>query len=245
MNLSRLFAGLAMVSIATGCAFFDEPVSDPGELIPSSVPANETLATPPIQGNEPSQVAPPPPPPPATPAVQPAPQSQPAPAAVPTPAPAPSTQMARSPSYLIVAPIENFPRDAQNIAVVHLTERNTQRELALCKALMDNMPTVDALDLPPNPLTVVVWPVPNDNAGANCLEMIADFDGIEVTPEAAKRINEDTAGPFLLTRNLPSSKRMIYDTSFIANRALGSTVNKWLSLLGSSPADWPEYRRAR
>ncbi|MEM7259624.1 MAG: hypothetical protein AAF404_19800, partial [Pseudomonadota bacterium] len=82
-------------------------------------------------------------------------------------------------------------------------------------------------------------------AGANCLEMIADFDGIEITREAAKRINEDTAGPFLLTRNLPGSKRMIYDISFIGNSALSSTVNKWLSLLGSSPADWPEYRRAR
>lgn len=215
---------LTMAYFATGCAFFDEPVSDDtnGELIPSDV---STIDTPP-------EAAP----------------GAPAPESGNTESISSSTvnqETEKSASYLVVAPIDGFPRGAQNVAVVHLTERRTSRELSLCKALMQNMPTVNVEDLPPDPLTVVVWPVPNDNAGANCIEMISDFEPIEITTAAEGRIDEKAAGPFLLTRNLPSGKRMVFDVSFMSNSALSSTVNQWLSLLGSSPADWPEYRRAR
>jgi hypothetical protein len=222
MSLRLAVAALTAGCFATGCAFFDEPMSDSGVLIPSSEPAVEsTVATPasdPLQTTTDSAA---------------------------TDNRRTTSQAAASASYLVVAPIDRFPRDAQNIAVVHLTQRATRRDVSLCKALMDNIPTVDVGELPPNPLTVVVWPVPNDNAGANCIEMISDYEPIEITPEAAQRITDDSTGPYLLTRNLPSGKRMIFDISFMPNSAMSATINQWLSLLGSSPADWPEYRRAR
>ncbi len=231
MILRHLVIAVCFTTLATGCAFFDDPVSDPGELIPSRVPATTTPApTPAPQPVQPSAPAP-------------APQAAESLTAAQTSAGA--SEVAVSPSYLVVAPIDSFPRDAQNITVVHLTDRSSRRDLALCKALMNNMPAIDVQDLPPNPLTVVIWPVPNDNAGANCIEMIAEFDPIDITPDAEKRIASDAAGPFLLTRNLPTGKRMIYDISFMSNSALSSTVNQWISLMGSNPADWPEYRRAR
>ena len=241
MKLRHLLIGLIAGSITTGCAFFDDPVTNAEDLIPSRVPAADTASS----GTS------------EAPAPAPAPQasesnsaaSLPAPAAPetaqPEQAPAAVAEAPASPSYLIVAPIESFPRDAQNIAVVHLTDRSTRRELALCKALMANMPAIEVQELPAKPLTVVVWPVPNDNAGANCIEMIADYEPIELTPEAEKRISSDAAGPFLLTRNLPTDKRMTYDTSFMSNSALSATVSQWITLLGSSPDNWPPYRRAR
>ena len=223
MKLYRMLTVMALASVATGCAFFDEPVSDDGLLIPGSQPVTTTRPTEPATS---------------TPAAE---QSDTAGNATTAPQPQPAT----SQSYLVVAPIDNFPRDAQNIAVVHLTKRNTRRELALCKALMQNMPATEVQELPANPLTVVVWPVPNDNAGTNCIEMISDYEGIELTPEAARRIDKNSDGPYLLTRNLPSNNRMVFDISFMSNNALPATLNQWISLLGSNPADWPEYRRAR
>ncbi len=226
MIFHRLLAGIALTSLATGCAFFDEPLSDPGIVVPSGIPA-DTQAEP----------LPQPTPPPAS------------AESTTTPAPQPvakeSAPVSSSGNYLIVAPIEQFPQDASNIAVVHLTNRSSNRDLAICKALMENFTTVDVEDVPAQPLTVTVWPVPNDNAGANCIEMITEYEAIDITAQAEQRIGESDKGPYLLTRHLPTDKRMIYDFSFKTNSALSSAVNQWVTLLGSSPADWPEYRRAQ
>jgi hypothetical protein len=228
MNFHRILAITVAAGVATGCAFFDEPLSDPGITVPSGIPADTTAAEQTI----------------------PAPTNTNAPAA---PQPTEQTPSAQQPlasaatggSYLIVAPIEEFPQDASNIAVVHLTNRSSNRDLAICKALMENFTTVDVGDIPAQPLTVTVWPVPNDNAGANCIEMITEYEAIELTAQAEDRIAESDKGPFLLTRNLPTGKRMIYDLSFKTNGDLSSAVNQWITLIGSAPENWPDYRRAR
>jgi hypothetical protein len=75
--------------------------------------------------------------------------------------------------------------------------------------------------------------------------MITEYEAIELTAQAENRIAESDKGPFLLTRNLPTGKRMIYDLSFKTNGDLSSAVNQWITLIGSAPENWPDYRRAR
>ncbi len=224
MTLRFIWAGIAVSIFATGCAFFDEPLPDTGIDVPSGLPAETSAQTEPL----------------------------PAPSATTEAQTSASTATTRTTtaatpggSYLVVAPIESFPQDASNIAVVHLTNRSSDRDLAICKALMQNFTTVDVQDVPASPLTVTVWPVPNDNAGANCIEMITEYEAIGLTADAEARISESDKGPFMLTRHLPSGKRMIYDLSFKTNSALSSAVNQWITLLGSDPGNWPDYRRAR
>ena len=226
MNFHRILAITTAMSIATGCAFFDEPLSDPRIIVPSGIPADTTTAEQTI------------------PAPTDATTSAPEPVAQ-VPAPQRQASVATGGGYLIVAPIEQFPQDASNIAVVHLTNRSSNRDLAICKALMENFTPVDVADIPAQPITVTVWPVPNDNAGANCIEMITEYEAIELTAQAESRITESDKGPYLLTRNLSTDQRMIYDLSFKTNEDLSTAVSQWITLIGSAPENWPDYRRAR
>ena len=225
MTLRCILAGIAVSIFATGCAFFDEPMSDTGIDVPSGLPAEAPAPTEPL------------PAPTATTDAQ--------TSTTTTTTARQTTTAASGGNYLVVAPIESFPQDATNIAVLHLTSRSSDRDLAICKALMQNFTTIDVQDVPAEPLTVTVWPVPNDNAGANCIEMITEYEAIGLTADAEQRIGESDKGPFMLTRHLPTGKRMIYDLSFKTNSSLSSAVNQWITLLGSDPTNWPDYRRAR
>lgn len=219
---------LAFIAITTlsSCAFLDEPVADLRDLT----------------GSTPTDIAPA------------APQQLPAPSAVATPTPAPTKKLPPAPSipasqsgssYLIVAPIESIPETARNIAVVHFTRKDTERAVAMCKALTETLTLTDPGELPVSALNVALWPVANDNAGGNCIEMLTDYEPIDITIEAAKRVNDKSEGPFLLTQHRDSGKRMIYDMSFVSRSALKSAVGEWRSLMGSDPANWPPYRSAK
>lgn len=217
-----LLAGITF-ALSTGCTFFEEPVTDLRDLAPSA-PANE--------GNNSQPV--------------PTPSRVPTVTKLPPATSAPTTSSAASGSnYLVVTPIENLPENATNIAVVHFTKKDTERALALCKVLIQNLQVVDIQELPTTVTTVALWPVANDNAGGSCIEMLTDYEPIDISVEAAKRVNESTEGPFLLSQHMNSGQRMIYDMSFISQSALNSAVGGWQSLMGSEPANWPAYRRAR
>lgn len=215
-NTKTLLAGI-ILSATAGCAFFEEPVSELRDLAPAS-PASTSNSPP-----------------------APAPQTQ---VATPT-APTATIQSSPGTSYLIVAPIENLPDDAGNVAVVHFTRKDTERALALCKALIENLQLTDVQDLPAQATNVALWPVANDNAGSNCIEMMTDYEPIDISVEAAKRVNDTAEGPFLLTQHMLTGKRMIYDMSFVSRNVLKTAMGEWKSLIGSEPANWPAYRRAR
>lgn len=148
-------------------------------------------------------------------------------------------------TFLMIAPIEDIPESAGNVAVIHFTHDNTDRALGLCKALTQNLQITDAGDLPATATNVVMWPVANDNAGATCLEMLTDYEPIDISVEASKRVNESAEGPFLLTQNMPTGKRMIFDMSYVSASSLKSAVGEWQTLMGSASDDWPPYRSAR
>lgn len=214
-----LIASVAMSAcLSVGCAFFDVPLDDLSA--PGAAPATPNQPTEPAAPQATGQLSP----------------SQ-------TPAQV-ATAIASS-SYLIVTPIENIPENASNVAVVHFTQDNTNRALALCKALTANLQVVDVQDLPARVNTVAMWPVANDNAGASCIEMLTDYTPIDISENAAKRVNSSVEGPFLLTQQMTTGKRMIYDMSFVSQAAIRSAVGEWQSLMGSDPTNWPPYRRAR
>ncbi len=218
MNKNLIASVTMSAFITTGCAFFDVPVDD--LAAPGAVPAI------PGQSTEPS----------ATQASEPA---------LPAQIPAKVATAAAAGSYLIVAPIEDIPENAGNVTVVHFTRDDTDRALALCKALTANLQILEVQDLPASPTTVAMWPVANDNAGASCIEMLTDYTPIDISENAAKRVNNSVEGPFLLTQQMATGKRMIYDMSFVSQAAIRSAVGEWQSLMGSDPDNWPAYRRAR
>ena len=221
--MKPLLAAIAITTVS-GCAFLNEPVQDLRDLTGSAPTSDAPPAPQPLQA--PSEVVPPSP-------IQNLPAAPTIPASV------------SGSSYLIVAPIESIPDTARNIAVVHFTRKDTDRAVAMCKALTETLTLTDTSELPESALNVALWPVANDNAGANCIEMLTDYEPIDITIEAAKRVNEKSAGPFLLTQHRDSGKRMIYDMSFVSRAALKSAVGEWRSLMGSDPANWPPYRSAR
>lgn len=220
--IKPLLATVAL-SLSVGCTFFEQPVDDLRVLAPS-LPTNEETTQQPVATLTPIKTNPTTAAPPAT---------------------APNNTATASGSYLVVAPIESLPEQASNVAVVHFTKKDTKRALELCKALFQQLEIIDIQELPAQAANVVLWPVANDNAGGSCIEMLTDYEPIDITVDASKRINESADGPFLLTQHMPTGQRMIYDMSFLANSALDTAARKWKSLLSDNPADWPPYRRAR
>lgn len=224
---------LAPVIGISGCTFFEEPLSDLGEITPGTPPSSDSLPS-----SDPVTISTLPPPPSQTlPVGQPIPEIEEAPVTEGTG------------SFFSIASIADIPEDAQNIAVVHFSRtggnRDTNRDLAMCKALLDQMSATPVSEIPANPTLVTLWPVSIGNTGDTCLEMITNYEPIDISNETAAKVNDSVSGPFLLTRNSALAKRMIFDFSYIPNQSLARGISEWQSLLGSDPANWPGYRSAR
>lgn len=226
MNIKKIITAISISLTAASCTFFETPVDDIASPTTSpATTAGQSASSPSDSG-----------------------QSTSGQTAAGQAASAPATQQtisSNNTSYLIVAPIENIPEDAGTIAVVHFTRDNTERALALCKALTQSLQLTEVQDLPVNAGYVALWPVANDNAGGTCLEMLTDYEPIDITVEAAKRVNDTAEGPFLLTQHMESGKRMVYDMSYVTGNALDSAVGGWKSLVAGDSAGWPDYRSAR
>ena len=115
----------------------------------------------------------------------------------------------------------------------------------MCKALLERFPVTEPASVPANAANLIVWPVRNEAAGATCLEMLTDYEPIDISNETAEKVNSQSDGPFMLTRNTPLDKRMIYDLSFVRPKALSAAVGEWQLFMGSAASDWPAYRAAR
>ncbi|OED42304.1 hypothetical protein AB833_06520 [Chromatiales bacterium (ex Bugula neritina AB1)] len=145
--------------------------------------------------------------------------------------------------------LEDLPDDAVNIAVVHFSvrgsNRDTERDVAMCRAMLETIPPTRIDQIPPSPGTIVLWPVSNSNTGSTCLEMLTNYDPVDISNETARKVNDTVAGPFLLTRNNKLRKRMIFDMSYRSRQSIKNAIGEWQALLGSDPENWPAYRSSR
>jgi len=82
-------------------------------------------------------------------------------------------------------------------------------------------------------------------SGDSCVEMLSDYENIDISIETAEKVNDQSDGPFLLTRNTPADKRLIYDFSFLKARAIPSALGDWQSLVAGDAGSWPPYQSAR
>jgi len=154
------------------------------------------------------------------------------------------TSAASEGTFLTVVTIFDIPDSARNLSVVHFTDRNPRREQAICRALVEKFPPVAPADVPANTSNLIVWPV-SALSGASCRDMVASYEPIDISNKAAERVNGEAAGPFLLSRNTSSDRRLIYDLSTVSNRSMDSGIVEWQSIVDTPPASWPPYTSAR
>ncbi len=229
MNLKHL-AILAWLFTLTGCTFFDQPLDEFGAGTETGLPAPDTNpATPPptVSSSE----------------------SAPKTTIEGQSADTSTTDGNAEGTYFTVVTLFDMPENATNISFVHFTSspsnRDTRRELGLCKALLDTYSVTNPADVPANAEHLIVWPVRSDASGANCIEMLTDYEPIDISNETAKQIKSDADGPFMLSRNTPSRKRLIYDLSFIRPKSLSTALNDWQLVINNPAQDWPPYQSAR
>ena len=253
------FAGSCLVLLSVGlggCAFFDQPLDNLGTITPGAPPSS--TAPPPLSG---SSDTPPTTQPNALPpgvseigdddaSVQAPPLNPPTESANPSTGTRADTgalpTLPGQGAYLTVASLIDIPEDTTNLAFIHFTQsEDSARALAVCQATMKNLAFVPVENIPDSADTVLVWPVNNSDVGNSCLEMIANYEALDISNATAQRVSDSSRGPFLLTRNSQQSKRLIYDLSFIDRDKFAGAIDEWRSLLGSAAADWPEYRSAR
>ena len=257
VTTSSRFAGCCLIALSIGvggCAFFDQPVDDLGTITPGAPPSS--TASPALPGSSTTQPTAQPPglsgSDDANTSVQTPLRNTPTDNANPSISPDSAAGTGALPTqpgegaYLTVASLIDIPEGATNLAFIHFTQsEDSARALAVCQATMKNLPFVAVEDIPANANTVLVWPVNNSDVGNSCLEMIANYEALDISNATAKRVSDSSRGPFLLTRNSQQSKRLIYDLSFIGRNKFAGAIDEWRSLLGSAAADWPECRSAR
>jgi len=240
---SGRFANVCLIGLSFGlggCAFFNSPVDDLGPISPGAPPPLSTSLPPQLPDSDTRTSSAP-----NSEILQPLPQSVPETTAV-TGAQTSTLPTLPGQAYLTVASLIDIPEDATNLAFIHFTQSNSAtRTLAVCQAAMKNLPLVPVENIPSGAETVLVWPVTNSDSGTSCLEMISNYEALDISNATAERVNSSSRGPYLLTRNSRQNKRLIYDLSFITASKFATAIDEWRSLLGSDATNWPEYRSAR
>ncbi len=217
----KFFAVLGLAIAVTSCAFFEEPLDD----LSVNVPSNRTPASLPTLDNT---------------------GTEPAPSQSPTTIPAASTASGNpSGIYFTVATLFDIPESAATMSFVHFTDRDQRREQAICEALLEQHSATSASEVPADAPNLIVWPVSTEGTTADCASMLDDYEPIDISNKTAERVNNDAEGPFILSRNSATGKRLIYDLSSVSRRSIKNTVDSWQALVGRDSASWPEYEKAR
>jgi len=224
----------------SACAFFEEPVDGLGSVVlpgpsepaapVSSVPVS-SLPSVPVSSIPSGSTSLPP-----APSVE----SSPAPQ-LPASAPAATSS---SGTYFAVATLFDVPESAQNLSFIHFTDRNPRRERAACRALLEQYAPTAMADVPANASNLIVWPV-SGTVGSTCDEMLSSYEAIDISNKTAENVSSDAAGPFMLSRNNGTDRRLIFDLSEVNNRSLGAALSEWQTLIDGPTASWPIYRSAR
>ena len=232
MKLTTITSALLLCT-TTACTFFQEPVDDLQSINP---PAADN----PVTSRQPAlpPVAPPP---------------LPASSGTPPPLPASGSNTnagrtvaaAASGTYLTVATIFDVPENAPNLSFVHFTKRSRRREGEICQALLSRYPITRPADVPANATSVIIWPITEGSTADNCSSMIKDHEPLEISSQTAEVVTSNSTGPFVLSRNTPQQKQMIYNFSSIGTRDLGSAMNEWQRVVASDVQSWPAVVNAR
>ncbi len=222
MKLQFLTAAAFLFTVSA-CAFFEEPLDDFGTL---PAPTNGVPAS-----------APTPPP------VSQAPQTR---ETASTPVPA-ATPASANGTYFSVATLFDVPENVPTLSFVHFTDgkADARRVQAICESLLATYPVAAAASVPANAKHLLIWPVTSESTGANCRDMVDDYEPVDVSNETENQLPSGGSGPLMLTRNTPADKRLIYDLSGVSARALKAELGKWQQLVGSNAANWPRYGSAK
>lgn len=208
----------ALLCSLTACAFFEAPLENPGTTTPAP---SATAEVPPA--------APPPLPPPL-------------PSTSQNNALAASAPTSTDGTYLIVSTIFEVPETIPNLSFVHFTDSNRRRERAICEALLDTHPITNAAEVPANARNLIIWPIEEGKSADNCRTMIRAHESLEISSQTAAVVN--SAGPYLMTRNSPQQKQMIYDLTAVATGDMANSLAQWKQTLAGDVQSWPAVIRA-
>ena len=163
--------------------------------------------------------------------------------AAPPPLPSPSqnketatAQTSAEGSYFIVSSIFEVPENVANLSFVHFTERSKRRESAVCEALLNTYPITRPADVPATASNLIIWPITEGTSADNCRDMVEAHEPLDISSQTAATVNSD--GPYLLSRNSPQQKQMIYDLSAVSTGSLSGALDEWRQVLVSGEQNW-------
>jgi len=232
MKLAIITCAITLCT-TTACAFFEAPLDDLQSINP---PASDI------------PVASQPPPLPSVPAA--APPPLPAPAANTSATDTAQRAVAAAPAsgtgnYLTVSTIFDVPENAPNLSFVHFTKRSRRREGEICEALLSQYPITRPTDVPANATNVIIWPVTEGSTADNCSSMIKDHEPLDISSQTAEIVTSRSTGPYVMSRNTPQGKQMIYNFSSVSTRNLGSALTEWQRVVGGDVQSWPAVVNAQ
>jgi len=225
MKLTMITGALALCSI-TACTFFQTPVDD---LKSINAPAADTPISsgpPPLPGVSTTGS---PPPLPAQNS-----RSQNSVAAV-----------AGDGNYLTVSTIFDIPENVPSLSFVHFTKRSKRREGEICEALLNQYPITRPSDIPANAANLIIWPIAEGSTADNCSSMIKDHEPLDISSATAEVVTGNSTGPFVLSRNTPQQKQMIYNFSSVGTSDLNSALTEWQQVVVGDVQSWPPVVNAR
>ena len=227
LNLSKSAPAIivcTLIHTLAACAFFEQPIDNLGTVVPEATLPDDNRTGSSLPPPLPKQ------------AVQSAPETA-APKATPTATNA-------SGVYLTVVTLFDLPENVPNTTFVHFSKRNARRELAVCWSLLEKFTVTPVSSIPENATGVIIWPVSNASNG-DCDSMINGYEGIDLSLETAAKVSSEARGPFMLSRNKPSDKRLIFDISDVRNGGMAGAFDQWQQLTSTAPANWPQFDTAK
>ncbi len=228
---SAMFASVLALCTVSACTFFEQPLDDLTTINPPSAD-NPVASSPPPLPSVPTLTPPPPLP-------------APGPAATSDQRTAATASANAVGTYLTVSTIFDVPENVPSLSFVHFTKRNRRREGEICQALLSAYPVTRPSDVPANAASVIIWPVAEGSTADRCSSMIKDHEPLDISSQTAEVVTSNSTGPFLLSRNTPQRKQMIYNFSAIDTGTLGSALTQWQRVVASDVQSWPPVVIAR
>ena len=220
VKLRMILCAMACCTI-TACAFLNEPIDAPGA---PSLPAPGNSAA--VAQAAPAPVAPAPPP-------------------LPSPSRSRETTTAINAegTYFMVSTIFEIPDNVPDLSFVHFTNRSNRREKALCEAMLNAYSITPAANIPTSARSLIIWPIVEGTTANNCNEMLEAHEPLDLSRDTAQSVS--AKGPYILSRNSPQQKQMIYNLSSVSTGDLADALTEWQQVLGSGGQNWPALVRAR
>ena len=75
--------------------------------------------------------------------------------------------------------------------------------------------------------------------------MIQDHEPLDISSATAAVVKSSSTGPFVMSRNTPQQKQMIYDLSSVGTGSLESAMSEWQRVVEGDVQSWPAVVNAR